>query len=289
MEIVNAIIEENKDLHIRIEKLEEYGVMISEEIIQCENEYNEVNKIIDSIENIYRFMDTISVSREVLPYKYSDEEVKKNDELEQRINDLKQELNVSKEYIQSIKNYQIRINYMQSKSNFESLCIPRGSETITIPELELYIDMYRLQKKAIELYEKKNFYSFNLSEYEKIVNIFTVENMMEEGHPDKILYGDEAELVCAICRISWEWKYMIALREAFSLYKPKLFSANLDYRKILKDAQKCSILSAWRKDTVFIEEKKELMPIYYEIYRMMLSESEEREISGFALEVLQGR
>lgn len=84
-----------------------------------------------------------------------------------------------------------------------------------ISDYEFYCDVYLLNGYAKKFYEESYNQEYNYEKYKKSLSVFTIENMKKVGHPinDKALTNGVGEMVCAICRMSWEIQYAIDVYE----------------------------------------------------------------------------
>lgn len=149
-------------------------------------------------------------------------------------------------------------------------------------DLEFFEDIYILQLLALKAFNKSYRMDYEYRKYTDAIDYFTPENMIKIGHvsTDDELEDGTAENICKICRISWERDYLTKLADQVNLCER--IKDRRGVRKLKKDESYNSVIRRWSNDTNELDSDEYFKEsIYYELYRSVLSEEEERDINYF--------
>lgn len=243
----------------------------------CNNTVLEHDKESRMIEDIFQFLDYMGISRDKFPFRQSELDRDGLSELKKKQDSIRDE-NTS--VIEEIEMYQRYLAYIEIiKKSWGSMLNNREKTKRYISDYEFLEDLYILSISA-----DKNINGRVISEYTSyvdIINLFTVENMKKSGHPlnDKALDDGKAELISAICRVSWEYYYLSSLADRINEL------AELKYRSMIREIKKTEknnpIILAWKKDIQTISKSQHKDNAFYRYYEDALPDSEIEKVNYF--------
>lgn len=159
---------------------------------------------------------------------------------------------------------------------------------------ESYIDIFIMGELAKKHFDESSYDEYNYRRYAKVLDVFSPNMMKKLNHPvsDAIFTNGEAELICAICRLSWEIYYFDRLSERILQMNNEIqcqkgfekMSAKNKREKLLKDSSFNSIFRQWEVDidTVMNYEND---TVFLNIFNEIVSTSEISQYKRFVDEL----
>ena len=231
------------------------------------------------INDIYDFMDYIGVSREKLPFKAEELDRATITEIENQLNEICKQDKVTMERIGMYKLYlEIIKSQRIGGGDIHKL---RAEMKRYRSDYELYIDAFLLNAKALSLVKNSRYSEYEYSAYTDALSVFSEEEMKALGHPsgDSVWKDGTANLVVAVCRVSWEYYYLCKLAEKIEYYK--LIKDKRGLKQIKKSEGWNPVISAWRRDTSEIEDSTQKDSVFYKIYKNIITYKVENDIDYF--------
>ncbi len=238
----------------------------------------ETNEDNHKISVIFEFMDTIGVEKEYFPFEKEQVDVFKDFTLGMQIDEYKEQLKVAEDRLEMYTDY---YNFMRENSSWTKN-IPRHNHNRYISTEEFYIDICYLYLKARQIgggigfiYEK---------EYIKAINCFTVEAMKAVGHPDNdiALENGTAEMIAAICRVSWEYAFLDDLANMF------LKASTAEKHNLKKEHKSSPIFDMWFEDTNYIDKVEDTESTFCRAYRKVLPPKKIADVNYFIKKFRKG-
>ena len=291
MEIIHAILNvripngmtiknwiENEERKIKSNKEEIEGFETA--MLWCDDEYETE---MERFRDVYAFMDYIKISKDALPFKLRSNIAEKSG-YEQRIKDLQSK----NENIQSVIDaYNLYLQQFANMQDKEKLYELRTLTKRYVSDYEFLIDMSLLNHKAFEVVKASGYSEDKFRAYSSLFDIFSIDNLKSLGHPqsDAALSNKTADLVLAICRLSWEIHYYQELRRFCELHRSDFgfFKKN----PIKTETKFNSVITRWKVDSSFIDKWENKENAFFKDYRSQVSVEKEKEISLFFDDVLR--
>ena len=286
MEIINSIVgkwleEEENIRHIIANLQDKHNNYVNELLVLKSNSsriVSEHDSKAKDIADIYEFMDFIKVSRDKLPFKAEelDHDIISDNNNKQNIievddNKTKKNIEMYQHYLQIIESVKRRCTNITQLRNvsgyYDSQC-------------ELVIDAYILNDIAKSKFKYSQYEEYEYKKYTEAISVFSKENMKKVGHPsnDNVWVNGMADLVVAICRVSWQRDYFTKFVDQYNKYD-KTFKHMT--RKLLKNERNNPIVGEWLNDNEIINLSSQKNNIFYKQYRQILSVDNEEDINGF--------
>ena len=285
MEIVNSIVrswlEEEDRIRQNIVNFQDKHNENLKELSMLESDSSRIvfehdNKAKD-IDDIYGFMDSIGVSRDKLPFEAEELDYDKISDINNQQNKIEVDDNNT---LKKIVMYQ---HYLQIIESIKRRCT-NITELRKVPECynsqyELVIDAYILNDIAKSKFNNSPYHDYEYKKYTEAISVFSTENMKKFGHPldDNVWVNGMADLVVAICRVSWQRDYFTKFVDQYNKYD-KTFKRMAG--KLEKNERKNPIVREWKCDTKIINLSSKRNNFFYEQYRQILSVASEEEING---------
>lgn len=293
MEIINAIQkmwlseEESMDNNILRLRAEFRENLQKQEILN-----NNIHSIVSDhanasrlINEIYEFMDYIGVSRDKLPFEV--EEID-NDEIENIKNQEERIWEEDQLTIEKIEMYKLYLELIRNqRAGGAGIAELRKKTGRYITDFELFIDIFQLNCKAISLVRnsRSRCNDYEYGAYTDALRIFSIDNMKSLGHPsdDEAWKDGKAELVLAICRVSWELQYLTKLADRVGHYT--ILKDRRRLQQLKKSEKNNSVIYAWNSDTYAIEHSVQKDNVFYKTYKRILSDSKKNDIDYFISQI----
>lgn len=266
----------------------------------CKNEHDdnindsnqladEVNLALENYENaekmyrtVYDFMDYIGVNKELLPFHIMALDSEKIEEMEAEIHEIEEkDRGVYEQQLMYLRYYNI-LQAIRNHNTIRDILAIRKDTNLYITEYELYIDVFMLHSLALESISKTKYSLEHYMAYKEAIELFNVNNMISYGHPkqDLAFQDGKAELVMAICRISWELYYLENLADVIEQYH-SMSNGRKAIKEIKKSERNNSVFNLWIRDISMADTANDELNVFLKAYKENITETLKQDIEYF--------
>ncbi len=234
----------------------------------------------DALKDIKEFAEMVHISPEEIPFSLDDYETQSIKDEIKEIGEKKKEATIYKEM------YDRYLRIMQG--GYVSDIVELRRHTMRyIPEYEWLIDADLINScfwwLGSDHLDGEHDHRFFCQKYKDVLKTLTMEYVKSLGHPfsesDKGWGDGTADLVLAVFRVPFEYKYLCHLKEEMEdLRKRK-------ERKLIKQKKQSEqtdiVIPAWEHDTSAIEKTTHKDSIFYKSYKNVITDEVKKDIDTF--------